>query len=282
MCEILCSTGALLGNSNNRDYRLLADLSKQLMCDGYEFMMYSSWYEETDALINTLHSTNLYIPIMHCEKHIGEDISKGEFDEAYRRFDINCSIAKEIGAGKIVVHLWGGITSDSHFNNNINAYMHLRDIAEKYNVELLIENVVCNRENPMKHWCELKDKYQDIRFIFDTKMAAFHSQLDLLYREEYEWLWKNKHICHYHVNDYAGGYMEWKKLRALPIGQGHVDFKRFFEFINEIGYRDTFTVEATAFGSDGIVDVGMLNEQFQYIQSAVSHSRTVRKEKAHA
>lgn len=269
MCKILCSTGALLGKSNNIDYRLLADLSKQLICDGYEFMMYTPWYEETTSLINTLLSANLHIPVMHCEKHIGEAISKGEFDEAYRRFRINCSIAGEIGSEKIVVHLWDGITSDAHFQNNINAYARLKDIAAKYNVEPLIENVVCNRENPMKHWCELRDNYPDIRFVFDTKMAAFHEQLNWLYMEEYNWLWQNKHISHFHVNDYAGGYMEWKRLRALPIGQGHIDFKGFFAFIEEIEYHDTFTVEAPALNSDGIVDIGMLNAQFQYIRRAV-------------
>ncbi len=39
MCKILCSTGALIGNPNNKDYKLLETLSKQLTCDGFEFMM---------------------------------------------------------------------------------------------------------------------------------------------------------------------------------------------------------------------------------------------------
>lgn len=106
MFKILCSTGALLGKSNNRDYKLLKELSTKLTCDGFEFMMYTAWYEEVEALITALKEMQLYIPVMHCEKHIGEAISKGEFDEAYRRFDINCYIAGEIGAESIVVHLW--------------------------------------------------------------------------------------------------------------------------------------------------------------------------------
>lgn len=270
MCEILCSTGALLGKSNNRNYRLLEPLSKQLNCDGFEFMMYSSWYDEVEELVKALQKMKLHIPIMHCEKHIGEAIGKGEFDEAYRRFEINCDIAKKIGATKIVVHLWDGITSDANFDYNMSAYRCLRDIANKYNIDLLIENVVCNHENPMKHWCELYYKYQDIHFIFDTKMAAFHGQMELLYKEEYEWLWKENHICHYHVNDYAGGYMEWSKLRTLPIGNGNVDFKRFFEFIHRTGYKDTFTVEATALDSEGAIDIEMLNAQFQYIRESIN------------
>lgn len=122
----------------------------------------------------------------------------------------------------------------------------------------------------MKHRCELGEIYSDITFVFDTKMAAFHGQIDMLYQEEYAWLWKERHICHYHVNDYAGGYMDWANLKTLPIGKGNVDFDRFFTYIKEIGYDGTFTVEATAFNSEGVVDVKMLNEQVKRIKEAVA------------
>lgn len=269
MCKILCSTGALLGKQNNRDYRLLETFAKQLSCDGFEFMMSSAWYDEVEQLIDALTAMKLYIPVMHCEKNIGEVISKGEFEEAYRRFDINCHIARAIEAESIVVHLWSGITSDTHFQNNINAYSKLKDIADKYHVKVLIENIVCNQEDPMKRWCELKENYPEINFVFDTKMASFHSQMELLYEEEYEWLWREKHICHYHVSDYEGGHKEWGKLRSLPIGQGHVDFDRFFEYIKRIEYKGNITLEATTFDRNGAVDIDMLNKQFDFIRNAV-------------
>ena len=272
MCKILCSTGALIGRPNSRNYKLLESLSSQLSCDGFEFMMYSTWYEEVEEIKSYLQKLQLFIPVMHCEKHIGESISKGgeeELKEAYRKFEINCDIAKSIGAKKMVIHLWDGLTSDSNFQNNLNAYLYLNDMAEKYCLDLLVENVVCNKENPMKHWYELKEKYSNIHFVFDTKMAAFHGQMDLLYQSENEWLWKNQHICHYHVNDYGGTYMDWKNLRTLPIGKGKIDFDRFFQFIKEIGYQDTFTVEATAFNQEGAVDIQTLNEQFRYIRERI-------------
>lgn len=78
MCKILCSTGALVGRPNNRDYRLLEQLSRQLTCDGFEFMMYSTWYEEKDELVSALQSMELYIPVMHCEKHIVESTAFGD------------------------------------------------------------------------------------------------------------------------------------------------------------------------------------------------------------
>ena len=273
MAEILISTGALIGRPNGRDYRLLLPLSKQLECDGYEFMMYSTWYDQVDDIVSFLKSSKLYTPVFHCQKSIGESISKGgeeELEDAFCRFEVNAGMASQIGAGKMVMHLWDGITSDQNFENNLNAYEKLRGIAQRYGVELLVENVVCNREDPMKHWCELAQRYPDIHFIFDTKMAAFHGQLELLYAKDFEWLRQENHIHHFHVNDYAGGLKDWENLRTLPIGSGHVDFDRFFAFIRQMNYDGTYTLESTAFDNTGAVDVEMLNRQVRYIREKIA------------
>ena len=92
MSQILCSTGALIGKPNNRDYTLLKGLAGKLECDGFEFMMYESWYEQVDRLVAALKEFSLHIPVMHCEKHIGEAISAGGREnskEAFRRYRIN-------------------------------------------------------------------------------------------------------------------------------------------------------------------------------------------------
>lgn len=271
MSEILCSTGALIGRPNNRDYHLLDSLAKQLSCDGFEFMMYSTWYDEVDEIVTFFRESGLHIPVMHAEKHIGEYISKGGSmqEDGMHRFVINCEIANRIGAQKIVVHLWDGITSDSNIQNNMEAYADLQKIAETHQIDLLIENVVCNCQDPMSHWCRLRERYQNVHFIFDTKMAAFHDQLALLYQKEYEWLWREGHIRHFHVNDYAGGFMDWQNLRTLPIGNGNIDFEQFFSYVKKIGYNGTYTVESTAFQKNGSVDTDMLNRQFAYIRNAV-------------
>lgn len=269
MREILCSTGALIGRPNNRNYRLLEELAGQLDCDGFEFLMYDSWYDQTEQLTEYLCGRQLNIPVVHCEKCIGEDISRGGAENlanALRLFDINCRLAGKIGAKKLVVHLWDGITSDRNMKNNVSAYGELAGIAGGYGLEILVENVVCNQEDPMRHWRFLREAYPDIHFVFDTKMAAFHQQLGLLYEGEYAWLWREGHIAHYHVNDYAGGYKDWKNLRTLPPGRGHVDFGRFFDFVKKTGYQGALTVEATAFGADGKVDTQMLNGCFAKIR----------------
>ena len=50
MRKILCSTGALIGRPNGRDYRLLKQFCPQLNCDGFEFILYTTWYDQIDAL----------------------------------------------------------------------------------------------------------------------------------------------------------------------------------------------------------------------------------------
>lgn len=115
--KILCSTGALIGRPNNRNYRLLAGLAGKLSCDGFEFLMYDTWYEEWREIVKYLKEAALPVPVMHCEKQIGEAISKGgpeNLARAFGLFEINCEMAAALGAGKLVVHLWDGLTSDSN------------------------------------------------------------------------------------------------------------------------------------------------------------------------
>ena len=75
MNKILCSTGALLPYGG--DYRQLEMLSRQLACDGYEFMMDAPYYKEAEALKQFFQQSGLYTPILHCEKGIGESIGQG-------------------------------------------------------------------------------------------------------------------------------------------------------------------------------------------------------------
>ena len=265
MHQIYCSTGALIGRPNGRDYRLLEKYCPQLECDGFEFILYDSWYPELDSIRDFLLSLRLNIPVMHCEKSLIEHISRGgeeEEGEAFRKFRLNCGLARSLGARTMVLHLWNGVISDSHIENNLRVWPRLNETAEQHSLELLVENVVCRRD-PMTHWKELYRLYPDIRFVFDTKMADFHGQMELLYAPEYAWLWQEGHIRHYHVNDYGGGYMDWNNLRVLPIGQGHIDFDRFFGFIKKTGYTGDFTFEATGFDREGRVDLDMLNRQFR-------------------
>ena len=64
--------------------------------------------------------------------------------------------------------------------------------------------------------------------------------------------------------------MDWNNLKVLPMGKGHIDFKRFFAFIRSSGYRGDFTFEATGFNREGQVDLAMLNDQFDRARNYIS------------
>ena len=248
MNRILCSTGALIGPPNGRDFTLLSRCVDKLDCDGYEFLMYGAWYDQTDSIRRFFKDFPAPIPVFHVDKRIGDMISRNEGEDsenALKLFALNCALANDIGAEKLVVHLWGGLDSDKDTAHTYEYYKYLRQISDAHGLLLTIENIVCNNLDPMRHMLNLAERYPDIQFTFDTKMAAFHSQLDLLYMEENAKLLP--HIQHMHMNDYNGGYKDWKNLRTLHIGEGIIDFDRLFAFVRKLAYCGDFTVEATSF-----------------------------------
>ncbi len=290
MNQIFCSTGALIGRPNNRDYRLLKDLSKQLSCDGFEFMVYDTWYPEAEEMIETVKSFGLRIPVIHCEKALSEKLAGGragyedgsyyyremtpEEDResvkaALEEFRLNLRIARELGADRMVFHLWNGIISDRNLSNNIRHFGTLLRMAEKEGIRLMAENVICNTADPMSDLARVRDAYPDTAFVYDTKMAEFHGQTMQLFTPEWDWMLKEGHIKHLHINDYDGGIKDWGNLKVLPIGKGHVDFDAVFEHLKSYGYRGDYTVEATAFDRSGTVDTQMLNECFANLRGRI-------------
>ena len=266
--RILCSTGALIGFPNGRDYRLLKGCEEKLSCDGLEFMMYDSWYSQRRELTAFLRSLPLPIPSMHCEKSVGEKLSSGnreETERAFSDFHVNCEIAGEIGAEKMVLHLWNGQPSDSRIENHLAAYGKMKEEAARYGVLLTVENVICARRDPLTHFKALLDKDQDAAFTWDTKLAAFHGQTEALYDPRNQWLWE--HIAHLHVNDYDGSTTTWGHLKTLHLGRGGIDFARLFDFLPQTGYRGDFTLEATAFQPDGSIRWQDMNESINKLRS---------------
>lgn len=267
---VLCSTGAFIGRVNGRNHKLIMKYAPELHCDGFEFMMYDTWYEKMNEIQNDLHASGLLFPVLHVDKQVGERISRNQSNDtevALELFKKNCWMANAIGAEKLVLHLWGGIPSDSNISYNIEIFKKLDDIAKDNGLQLTVENVVCNQQNPMIHMTELSNKYSDVVFTFDTKMAAFHNQLNTIYELEWDWLWSNNRIKHLHINDYKGGYMDWSNLKALHIGDGMIDFEKFFLFIKEKMYQGTLTVESTSMIADGSVDIEKLNQSLDYIRT---------------
>ena len=267
MNRIICSTGCLLGRPNGRDFSLLRDLTPRLKCDGLELLMYDTWYDKVGELYSATKNLDKPILVFHLEKSIGEQISHFRLNDALEKMEINCTLASSLGAEKLVLHLWNGIISDKNIGYNVDCYKYLEEIANKHALTLTVENVVCGISSPMAHLCTLKEHYPNIKFTFDTKMADFHKELDLIYDPNYRHLVDN--FAHFHVNDRLGEYKDWSNLRVLHIGRGNVDFNRFFAFVKDIGYQGDFTTEATSFDQSGRIDTDALNDSLDRLRNFI-------------
>ena len=288
MKKILCSTGAIFPRTTPEKYASLEAMADKLTCDGFEFMVDSTMYENVPKLIQIIRPLGLCIPVVHCQKSLGESLCgmKAWFDESgyheyimtaeedaaafengIERFKVNLEIANAFGAKKMVFHLWNGIVSDKNIMKNIERFGILNDMAKAYKVELMIENVVCNDKDPLTNIGLLHKYYPETTFVFDTKMSEFHNQTMELFSSKWDWLLRDGLISHMHINDYNGGYMDWSSLKTLPIGAGKIDFTDFFEHLSTYNYAGDFTVEATLFNrATGEVDFDMLNECFRKLR----------------
>ncbi len=262
MNRVLCSTGAVVGRANGGDFRMPARVNDLLPCDGWEFLMTTAFYGREEEILRAFEGLN--IPVFHTDKRIGESVSAGDMTTVFPRFEQNCRLAKALGAKLLVHHLWGGLASDQQIERNIASYTPLREIAERHGLLLTVENVVCNQRDPMTHLRALAEEYPDIAFTFDTKMAAFHSQLEDAYAPENAWLWAR--IAHMHINDYAGGRMDWGCMGAKLLGEGNIDIGRFFAFAEKMGYAGDFTLEAAALTAAGEVRAEELSASLERIR----------------
>lgn len=268
MNRILCSTGALIGRPNGRDFNLLKFIVPQLECDGLELLMYDTWYDKIGQLRATVNSLDKQVFVFHLEKTIGEHISYFHLNDALDKMELNCKLARDIGSSTLVLHLWNGTISDKNIDYNIECFKYLDEIAHKYDLTLTVENVVCNSSTPMTHLMSLVQHYPSIKFTYDTKMADFHKEQDLIYDPKYRHVVNN--FVHLHVNDRLGEYKDWSNLRVLHVGDGSVDFDRFFAFIKEIGYTGDFTTEATSFDQSGQINIDKVNNTLNKIRSYIA------------
>ena len=287
MKKILCSSGAVLGRYNNNNYRLLKEFAENLSCDGFEFMIDRNMVSEIEEIAETVKSYGLYIPVIHANKNLGEYLCgmTASFDDgAYKEYimtpaeeqelfekgtellKLNLKAASILGARKIVLHMWNGIASDKRLDNNIKRFGTWKDLAVKEGMDLLVENVICNQNDPLTNMNSVADAYSDVGFVYDTKMAEFHAQTLKLFDEPYVKLVKEGRIRHLHINDYGGGFKDWSNMKILPMGAGHVDFDTFFKKIFEFGYDGDFTVETNVIAEDGTVNFDTLHGCFDKIR----------------
>lgn len=272
MIPVYASNGTFITRWNGRDYRLYSKYAPMLHADGFEFLMYSVWKDDVKDLRAYLKSTGLFFPLMHLDKDIGETLATRGLEgreEAFGLLRRDLDTACEIGAGKLVLHLWNGLNSDSRYDEVKELYPEMHFEAERRGLELTLENVTCRHNICLEHLTEIKSLCPGARFTWDTKMAYLHRENKLLADEKYICLLDGA-VSHLHMNDSAPSEPGSNRSPILHIGDGKIDFDSFFRLLKTKNFSGTATVESTSVLQDGSVLVDKLNRSLDTIRARLN------------
>ena len=265
--KIYCSTGCLISRKNNRNWRLLKDWHSKIASDAFEFMMLDSYCGQEKNISDELISCGMSFPVFHLNKEIGTLISDGFSKEAIKLLSKDLTFALSLGSERAVLHLWGGVTSDSKFERNLETCSAVLDAANDAGIEILIENVPCSSSDPLTRWTMLNEKFPELKFIFDTRFGGLHDQLKQF--EDSDML-DNGSVMHMHISDYTGPVMSFTALRPiLHPHEGIIDFESFFSSI-KMRYHGTVTLEAPVVLKDGTADLEKLNNTLDFIKMSLN------------
>ncbi len=263
--QLYCSTGAFVGKVNNRNYKLIEEVNRAIVCDGFEFMIYESWTDKLLDIARYIRNQCINIPVVHSDKKMGIAISActhKSHNEAVEKLILNCKAASILGAKYVLIHPWGYPGSDAKIDEIVMFLPELSSICEDSGLELLIEMVVGNLNDPIYNIKKVLGKLPKAKLAVDTRHLAFHGKLESLYRESD--LVNN--IEHVHISDYVGGTMDWSKMRhVLHPGTGNINFKEFIGFLKSIEYSYGITLES--WSADSMkVDTDRINESLEFIR----------------
>ena len=265
--EVLLSTGAFIGRVNGRNHRLMIEYTDKLNCDGFELMLYAPWMDEVHSILDDYKRSGINIVTLHSLKDIGDMVCDPS-DEAWQRcretFTKNCEIAAELGARKIITHIWGRPHSDKYLEAIIERCGFLMETAQNFGVDFVPENCVCFT-SPLENIKKLREVYPGIGVTIDTRPAQFHRELKQICESDIF----AGNMRHVHINDFHGEYMQWDALNPiLQPGLGDIDFDAFFAALRGIGYDGTITLEAPSMIAEG-VDTETLNRGLDFIRARI-------------
>ena len=264
---LLCSTGTMVSRYNGFDFRRairhVSSFISEGLCDGAELMMLPFYYDKTDEVIRMFREAGVPVPVTHCEKEVGTLLSdsgaaadedaalaarlRAEAEELFR---LNCDAAARAGSAMMVLHLWGGLNSDSHVEYNTDALGGLIEAAGQYGLKLLVENVPCTTHDPLTNWRALGRHLSKCGLVFDTRFATFHRQA----KETLSDPGIAARIRHVHIGDVRGEAPDFSAIHPIyQPGDGIADFPMIAKMLRKIGYGGSVTLESPAMNGSGIV-----------------------------
>jgi sugar phosphate isomerase/epimerase len=268
---IACSTGAITRWPDATDAERLERWCPIIHADSFEVMFYDSWYGQSGAIAQRLRALGVQWPAVHAEKNIGPNLITGTpstLESSLAGLAENCQFARQIGAGLVVLHLWGLPDGDAKLERQLEILPRLVDIADAEGIHLGIEAIPCTVNTPLENLERVVAADPRVRIVLDTEFLAMHGELDAAL--DASWLWMENQVAHVHVKDFDGVLVDGQgRRRYLHPGEGNIPFDRWFHGLAMRGYTDPIALESTAVGPAGEVDVPRLNDSLERLQISV-------------
>lgn len=274
---LLCSSGTFTRDPDLTDHSHILRYGPQLAVDGIEVIFYHAWYENDlfEQIAKDLRASGMTFPAVHAEKSIGTLLGKPDkasVDLAIDRLNINCYFAQKLGAGVLVLHLWGWPDMDNNFERNLEHFSLCVDFAWRYRLWLAVETIPCTRLDPLTRVRKAVEVDPRSRIALDTEFLAHHNQLDKALASD--WLWQDNRVMHIHIKDFDGQmFTNNDTRRYLHPGEGRIDFPSFFRGLEQRSFKGSITLESPAIRPSGEVDLPRLQASLQTLRDWIRPGR---------
>lgn len=268
---IACSTGAVTRWPDATDAERLERWCPMIDAGAFEVMIYDAWYGDIENIARRWQALQLAATAVHAEKSTGPGLAAEDAtvrDSSLASFARNCRFARHIGAGAVVLHLWGLPDGDARLDRQLAMLLRLIDIAEAEGVQLGIEAIPCTVGTPMTNLERVLEADPRARFVLDTEFLAMHGELDAAL--EAGWLWNGHRVIHLHIKDFDGELVDDRgRRRYLHPGEGRIPFGRWLQEVANRGYSGPIALEAPVVDSAGSVSLPRLNASLCQLRTLV-------------
>jgi sugar phosphate isomerase/epimerase len=275
--QLLCSTGAFSRHPDKIDHNAIHLFGPQLEVDGLEVIFYPGWYASEDRIANDLAGWSLPYKVLHAEKDIGPQLGasrKETQQQGLQLLEANCRFARIIGANLLVFHLWGYRDEQLHMERCLSILPQCVDIAEHHGLHFAVETIPSSTGDTLDRVRRAMEADSRCVVALDTEFLAGQELLEDALQAG--WLWEEGRVRHAHIKDYDGAMVDAdNRRRYLHPGEGHIDFERFFSGLKERDFNGFVSLEASAIGRDGKVDMPKLTSSLAALRDLITQEDEV-------
>lgn len=269
---ILCSSGVFFHRSRDGalvvpegpDVEAITSYGARLPADGIEVLVTRRMTGRLANVAESLTRSGLTFPVVHGPKRVGAALPA---EEAVAQLAESAWFAAEMGASVLVLHLWDLPDGDTRFEERLEALVLALDVVGDYGVELAVETIPCLRATPLRNIERVLEHDARACVALDTEFLALHGELESALAAD--WLWRDGHVRHVHVKDFADDLLDSAGLRRYLLpGEGTIDFGEVFETLERRHFTGAVSLEAGAYRADGTPDLDVLSEALARMSSS--------------